>query len=107
MRRPSRSSTTRALNASSLPIWQRRHGHDEGLDFRKEHQRMNIIERASPADLAAILALLERCGLPQAGMKEAFATTVVVGEVGRAVGGTGLKVDGKTAVPGNDGSKAL
>src|SRR5260370_3144685 len=83
MRRPSRSSTTRALNASSLPIWQRRHRHDEGLDFRKEPQRMNIIERASPAHLAAILELLERCGLPQAGFKKVFPPMVVVREARR------------------------
>jgi amino-acid N-acetyltransferase len=59
---------------------------------------MSIIERASPADLAAILALLERCGLPQAGLKEVLATVVVVREAGRLVGCTALEVYGTTAL---------
>ena len=59
---------------------------------------MSVIERASPADLAAVLALLECCGLPQAGLKEVLTTTVVAREVGRVVGCTALEVYGTTAL---------
>src|SRR6266446_5871224 len=59
---------------------------------------MSVIERAAPADLADILALLERCGLPQAGLEEALATTVVAREAGRMVGCSALEVYGTTAL---------
>ena len=59
---------------------------------------MSEFSRASPVDLADILALLERSGLPQAGLEEALATTVVVRESGRVVGCSALEVYGTTAL---------
>ncbi len=59
---------------------------------------MSVIECASPTDLVAILALLERCGLPQAGLEEVLSTTVVAREAGRVVGCSALEVYGTTAL---------
>jgi len=59
---------------------------------------MSEISRAAPADLAHILALLERCGLPRAGLEETLATTVVAREAGRVVGCSALEVYGRTAL---------
>ena len=59
---------------------------------------MSVIERAETADLAAVLALLEHCGLPQAGLAEVLATTVIAREAGRVIGCAALEVYGTVAL---------
>ena len=59
---------------------------------------MSVIERASPADLAAVLGLLECCGLPRARLKEVLMTAVVAHEAGCVVWCIALEVYGTRAL---------
>src|SRR5262245_34519551 len=56
------------------------------------------IEAATSADLAHILALLERSGLPQAGLQEHLSTTLVARSAGELVGCAALELYGTAAL---------
>ena len=53
---------------------------------------------ARPSDLPAVLALLERSGLPQDGLSEHLATTVVARSGDAVVGSAALEVYGEAAL---------
>lgn len=56
------------------------------------------LEAARPSDLAAVLALLTRVGLPQEGVELRLSTTVVAREVGQVIGCATLEVYGAVAL---------
>ncbi len=56
------------------------------------------IRPARPEDLPAVLALLEHCGLPTAGVREHLDTFYVAVEGGRVVGSAGVEVYGQVAL---------
>ena len=56
------------------------------------------IALAAPADLPAVLALLDANGLPRAGLDEQLATTLVAREQGRLVGCAALELYGRAAL---------
>jgi len=56
------------------------------------------LEAARPSDLAAVLALLDRTGLPQEGIESLLATTVVAREAGQVVGCAAFEVYGTSAL---------
>jgi len=58
----------------------------------------NDIEAARPSDLAAVLALLTRAGLPQEGLTELLSTMVVAREAGQVIGCAALEVYGTVAL---------
>jgi amino-acid N-acetyltransferase len=51
-----------------------------------------VIEHAVPTDLPAILSLLERCGLPTAGVAEHLSHALVAREQNRVVGSAALEI---------------
>src|SRR5262245_64718992 len=64
-----------------------------------EEQLMTItIGPACPGDLPAVLALLERSGLPQDGLSEHLATTLVARDGDAIVGSAALEVYRKAAL---------
>lgn len=56
------------------------------------------IESAGPADLPAVLALLERCGLPDAGLADHQGTLLVARSDGIVVGCVALELHGPDAL---------
>jgi amino-acid N-acetyltransferase len=56
------------------------------------------IERATVADLASILALLEQSGLPQDGLSEHITTALIARDVGGIVGSAALEHYGAAAL---------
>lgn len=59
---------------------------------------MPVIELAQLSDLPAILELLARCGLPEAGLSERVATTLVARENGQIIGSAALELYGEAAL---------
>ena len=57
-----------------------------------------VIELVSPADRPAVLALLERSGLPQDGLSEHWATTLVARAGQAIVGSAALEMYGPAAL---------
>jgi len=57
-----------------------------------------VIRRAEAKDLPAVLALLERSGLPQDGLAGHFATALVAQQGGSAVGSAALELYGSAAL---------
>jgi amino-acid N-acetyltransferase len=57
-----------------------------------------MIDAATQTDLAAILALLERAGLPQDGLADHLATTLVARQDGVIVGSAALELYGAAAL---------
>ncbi|MCK6554505.1 arsenic resistance N-acetyltransferase ArsN2 [Candidatus Binatia bacterium] len=64
----------------------------------REARRPPVIESARPADLAAVLELLARCDLPQAGLAAHFARALVARVDGEVVGCVALEVYGRAAL---------
>jgi amino-acid N-acetyltransferase len=58
----------------------------------------NRIEAARPSDLAAVLVLLARVGLPQEGLADHLSTTVVGREAAQVMGCAALEVYGTVAL---------
>jgi len=63
-----------------------------------EHLMTIVITAAQAADMPAILALLERSGLPPDGLREHAATTLVARAGARVVGSAALELYGKAAL---------
>lgn len=59
---------------------------------------MPLIELAQTSDLPAILGLLKRNGLPEAGLSDHLATTLVAHDAGQVVGCTALELYGDAAL---------
>lgn len=57
-----------------------------------------LIERARPDDLAAVLALIEDCGLPTAGFEQSLPTTVVARAGASVVGCAAVELYGSDAL---------
>ena len=57
-----------------------------------------IIEKAKDEELPQVLALLEKSGLPEAGLEDHVETLLVVRQAGRVVGSAGLEMYGATAL---------
>jgi amino-acid N-acetyltransferase len=57
-----------------------------------------VIEPARAEDLQKIYALLDRCGLPRAGLSDHLATTLVAREANRVVGSAALELYGTAAL---------
>lgn len=57
-----------------------------------------VIEPAHPDDLPAVVDLLARAGLPEAGLREHVATLLVARQDGRLVGCAGLELYGSAAL---------
>jgi amino-acid N-acetyltransferase len=57
-----------------------------------------IIEKAKDEELPQVLALLEKSGLPEAGLEDHVETLLVVRQAGRVVGSAGLEMYGGVAL---------
>jgi len=73
-------------------------GESDSVTNAQESGQTNGIEAARPSDLASVLALLARAGLPQEGLAERLLTTVVAREADQVVGCAALEVYGMVAL---------
>ncbi|GCE15448.1 arsenic resistance N-acetyltransferase ArsN2 [Tengunoibacter tsumagoiensis] len=59
---------------------------------------MSLIARAQPEDVQAVLTLLTRCGLPQAGLSNALESLLIAREGHQIVGCAALELYGSVAL---------
>jgi len=67
-------------------------------ELGKQHMRTITIGAARPSDLPALLALLERSGLPQAGLVDYLETTLIARDGNEVVGSAALETYGAAAL---------
>jgi amino-acid N-acetyltransferase len=67
-------------------------------ELGEEHMRTITIGVARPSDLLAVLGLLERSGLPQAGLADYLETTLIARDGDEVVGSAALETYGATAL---------
>jgi N-acetylglutamate synthase-like GNAT family acetyltransferase len=66
--------------------------------YGEQHMRAITIAAARNSDLPAVLALLERSGLPQEGLADHLATTIVARSGDAVVGSAALELYGGAAL---------
>jgi amino-acid N-acetyltransferase len=66
--------------------------------YAEQHMKSITIAAARPSELPAVLALLEQSGLPQDGLSEHLATTVVARDGDAVVGSAALEIYGGAAL---------
>ena len=67
-------------------------------EYGEQYMKTITIEAARPSDLPAVLALLERSGLPQEGLADHLPTTLLARDGDAVVGSAALEILGRAAL---------